>query len=461
MLVTIYIGLLIVGITLLCAGSVQGYKRPALIGAVIVLFMMNNAFKNTFLGELAELIEVGLPIFFMMLVAAGLILAFRINPFALPSRKIGIADIFLILLLALILLSVTSSLEPLRTIKSVISLAGIIFIGWFIFGNIYKKNPTQSRELLILVADVFGALSLVSVLLVMMLAGPDVIRQGTADITSTISLLGIKVRRLQAEGFNATGVGASAAMAILWLLSLFQRAKHRYLIKVLISIFVAISLVGLFWSGSRGAIIAFFTTWFAVRIIGLPKRKMLLNIISTFTLLGVSLFLFLNYFEGILYRGYQPDKRPELLELFVSGRLYNLKKDMLLALEPSLFGRGYGSMSAKEFSLGVNVESFFVRIFVELGVVGSLVYVITFAILTVCVVRADRNSCLRGERGAFFPSAILLFVWISSPTGFGFSLPVGVLAIQLALAAGARSYSAAVSESRYCKISPAFPAKLP
>jgi hypothetical protein len=412
--------------------------------------------NSSCLTEITVPLGVGAPAFLMLFVAAGLILAFKINPFALPSRILGVADISLLLLLAVTLLSATVSIDSMRSIKSIISLAFIIFIGWFVFGKIYQKNLDQSREMLILVADVFGALSLLNVLMVIVLVGPDVIHQGTGDIGSTISFLGVKVRRLQAEGFNATGVGACAAMAILWLFSLFQRAKHHYVAKALISVLAVVSLVGLIWSGSRGAIVAFFATWISARILGLTKRKMILPIIGTVILLGASLFLFLNYFEGILYRGYSLHKRPSLFDLFISNRLHELKKNRSFALEPGLFGHGYGSSSSiDKYHASINVESFFLRIYIELGTVGAIVYVITFMILTVLVVRSDRYYCLRGERGAFFPSAILIFVWMSSPTGFGFSLPVGVLAIQLALAAGARSYGAAVSERRAaCEVGP-------
>jgi hypothetical protein len=289
-----------------------------------------------------------------------------------------------------------------------------------------------------MISDVVGFFSVLNVALVLVFAGPSVLSGEIGGYESIISFLGVSVPRLQTEGFNATGVGIASGIAILWLFTVYQRNAHQPINKVLTLVLIAISFLGLIWSASRGAIVTLFFTWIILGILGQAynKNKMIYFVGAAF-LSGAVLYLLLKGLPGIMYRGLDADSGIPLIDLFFSSRLDIFESDMYLLFEPTLFGHGFGLLSADESINGrLNIESFFLRLWIELGLVGSFIYIITFVLLTVYVVKVDRYFFLRGELGAFFPSAILLFTWINSPTSFGFSLPVGGLAIQLAIATG-------------------------
>ena len=419
--------------------------------------------NNPHVSVITEPLGLGAPIIFMSIVALCLVISFRMDLLIIPSYTVGISGIFLVLALACTVLSGLGSLDILRTSKAVISLAFVIFLGWFIFGKIYYVNQDKSRRIIILVSDVVGFFSVLNVALVIVFAGPYVLRGEVGGYESTISFLGMSVPRLQAEGFNATGVGIASGIAILWLYSVYQRNVYKPINKVLTLVLIAISFLGLIWSASRGAIITFFSTCILLGMLRqLNYKNLTLYVIVVTFLTGVLLYLFINELPGIMYRGLDVDTGISLIELFYSSRLKIIESSVYMLLEPTLFGHGFGILSAGPSTNGhINIESFFFRIWVELGFVGSFVYIITFVLLTVYVIRADRYFFLRGEIGAFFPSSILLFTWINSPTSFGFSLPVGLLAIELAIATGSLFIWRKVKRPLACKIAPTSCGKMP
>jgi len=407
-------------------------KRLVLVASVAILSVMNNSY----ITKITEPMGIGAPIILMLLVAICLILSFHINVFKIPSHNGGILGVFLALILTLSIISIPFSENVFRSIINVLMLAFVIVIGWIIFGKIYQKFPDQSRGILILITDIVGFLSLLSIILVIVFAGPTAWRGEVGGAGSIINLFGVTVSRLQAENFNATGIGAFSATAIFWLFNLLQRYEHNRNAIVLILFLVIISFLCLFWSGSRGPLAAFFATWITISMIASKNRKKLRNFIGLLVILCGSLYYLNNHFNGILYRGIDSDTTISLVDLFVASRLEIIGTNTQELLAPTLFGHGFG-FSTGDGTEQYSIESFFIRIWVELGIIGSIIYFTTFILLTSYVVKVDKYFFIKGERGAFFPSAILIFTWMNSPTSFGFSLPVGGLAIQLAIASGA------------------------
>jgi hypothetical protein len=431
----LFIMLFICSIFLLCFSTFIGHQRLVIVASVSALLLMNNPC----IASITESLGFGVPIILMSLVTLCLFTAFRINPFYIPSHVVSISGVSLLLVLFSAIFSLYVSDDVIRSSKAVFSLLFIVFIGWFIFGKIYRKYANHSRRIIILMSDVVGFLSLLTVTLLMIFGGPATLGGEFGTDESRISIFGMTVQRLQSASFPATGLGIASGIAVLWLFSVYQRNINHQIIKYITIILMTLSFVGLIWSGSRGAIVAFFATWLVSKLVfyDYNRKRILRKIIGVVALSGGAICFFKYIFPGILYRGGNVDAPIPLSELFLSSRIDLFGPSVYLLFKPSFFGHGFGLLSAGDTTTGfVNIESFFLRLYIELGIVGSIIYILTFALLTVYVFKVDRYYFLKGERGAMFPSAILFFTWMNTPTSFGFSLPVGMLAIQLGIASG-------------------------
>ena len=198
-------------------------------------------------------------------------------------------------------------------------------------------------------------------------------------------------------------------------------------------------MISLLWSAARGPIAAVLVVgvWSILRLNHHQKVDVVvLRVMSIFILLSILCFFVPPVLGGIFFRGEtMPDRFSfgVFYDLFVSSRLVYGGINRIDFLRPTVFGLGYGYLSAGGTVNGIpNIESFPLRIWVELGVVGSLLYLIAFAAITLSVVKAEKKITLC-SKSRYLETKIFLLVWGNSIASFGFSLPTGTLLIYLLL----------------------------
>jgi len=282
---------------------------------------------------------------------------------------------------------------------------------------------------------IVGINNLIILVAASILMGPSSWRLAIGGLESRIRFGSFVVSRLQAEGFNATGLGMLAAGALFVIVHWYQKSGRNVLRRILLGAMIGGTGVLLLWTGGRSAIFAFVGTSLCVVIlVSIRNRKRAFCCIIT-TMMGlVCIYVLRDMFAGIFWRGLTgvgPSK--SLIDLFLESRIDASVSALKYYSGNILFGNGTGVLSRGD----INVESFFFRVLIEFGVVGGAVYTLTFLSLTHYVLKVDLYHLRLGEPGAWLPSSVFLFAWIISPASYGFSLFTGVLALQIAVAAGA------------------------
>jgi hypothetical protein len=398
---------------------------------VVILFFNNNPIVVNFFYKTFAF---GTPIFFIFYISLFLVILFPIDCRRILKSSLNFRGVLLILCMILVGISLLNSINFIASLKSLIFLISTIFIGWFMFGNA-ARHWLDPRRLLISITDMYGFLNLCIVLISILLVGPMVMRGEVGGAESIFNLFGISTYRLQAERLNATGVGAASAISALWLFSVYQRVPRSLVYKLLVTFLLFLSLIGLFWSASRGAIVSFFATLIASIFLFNKFRyskdyfKFLL---SVFVFTTVIILIFINYFYDMMYRNIDKDEVNSLFTVFLQSRIELYGPEIYSFLKPTFFGIGYGVLATG--NEGINIESFPLKVYIELGIISGSIYIITFILISYCVVKVDRFYHKIGESGSFFPSSVFFFIWFNSISSWGFALPLGTLAIYLSIA---------------------------
>jgi len=417
---------------LLVLAALARQRCLALIAAALVLTNANWSSVNALTGEAG----VGTAALLIGIVSLLLIACFRLNLLTLPRALIrgpGIPVFVMVNYLAF--LSPVLSIDPLSSVRTSLSFVLVCSAGWCIFGKVLAKRPDLARTYvyrLMYAAAVNGLIILIAAAVLM---GPSARRLAIGGAESRIALGGFTVSRLQAEGFNATGLGMLAA-STLFVIVHWHRVGRRKPLKGTVLVILAAITGGLFlWTGGRSAILAFVGTASCLMLLMSVSRPR--TVLVALVLLGgasICLYLLRDFWLGIFWRGpLRAETSRSLVGLFLHSRV----ESSLLALKHyggnTLFGNGTGILARSDF----NVECFFFRVLIELGIVGGTLYILTFAYLTYCVIRVDLHHLRLGQAGAWLPSSAFVFTWFISPASYGFSLFTGNLVLQLAIAAGA------------------------
>lgn len=430
MLSMLYIIIIFSSSVLLIISVFTKNKNFILFFSVVLLFIANIPFVTQFNQDYFGF---GGSWAFFVLVLVFLLIKFPVGINKIPSHLLDQRGLMLLISMILVLVSTLLSTDVVASLKAILNLIILVIIGWVIFGYIIKYF-SDYRSIVVVITNAFGAINLVIVLSAIFFAGPMVLSQSTGDVQSKISIFGLSVYRLQAEGLNATGVGVSSAISLFWLYSILKKKPIIFVSKSLIILFILISVVALLWAGSRGALIAFFATSMIGSIFLLLKNKRKKkDVINAAFYSGVIIYFIFYGFYGIFFRGVDSVTTSSIADIFMESRI-NLYDDWIVAklLTPTFFGHGYGILSTG--GDGINIESFFLRAFIELGIFGSISYIFTFFMLTVCVIKVDLYYYKLGDHSALFPSSIFIFTWANSISSWGFILPTGTLAIYLAIA---------------------------
>ena len=151
-----------------------------------------------------------------------------------------------------------------------------------------------------------------------------------------------------------------------------------------------------------------------------------------------------------------------LLEGFRSARLYGVELIINAANQMgynTFFGAGPGADSAVILNFNLQcsaIESFFVGMIFNWGVIGGLLYIFGMAALTLAVIKMERIERARGNKSAWLVTAWILMPWISGAFGYGFGIPGGGLCLTFAIGAGAlvycRAYAAVYRKQAYQKM---------
>ena len=426
----VYLGLLISTSFLLIIAITINAKQLGLLLCFVILMLNNTAVITTFFKEINI---PGSPILFLILILISTFVLYPLNLSKIPSHLLSKEGLLLLLCLIFIGVSVVVSIDRIASLKALLYFSIMFIYGWVIVGKIITKYD-EPRNIMIKFADVFGILSVIFTILTLIIAGPVVHKYQYGGGESLINLFGITTHRLQARGLNAPIVGVSSAIAFFWLYAAFQRFSKNFIRKFLLITLLLFSFFALLWSASRRAIIAFFATWVIIAFIDQKGKKMSISkYFRVIIIVAFAIYFFSFHFIGILYRGSGTNAiNQSLFSLFLDSRVNIHGEDISNLLAPTLLGQGYGVVPTIDDG-GLILESFFLKMYVELGVIGGIMYLMTFIVLTLSVVKVDRFYAALGERGALFPSTIMIFTWMNSISSWGFSLPVGTLAIQLSI----------------------------
>lgn len=383
---------------------------------------------------------VAIPGLITLVLMAILMLRGRVK--SLPQCLLGAVGLLVSLLVPVTALSLFQSDSDIDVIKAIISLSLVILSGWFLFGKLASLSPNP-RKVTMMLVNSLGVYSLILITSLIIFAGPFAYRQQIGGTESLLNIFGVVVSRLQLSGFNATGVGSTAAVGIFWGYWLLCRWKG-FLAKSLSTVIITIFIVALIWSGSRGAMASFMLTAIALLTISMQwksiKVKSLLRAFFIIVVIGlvvalVSFVLFENLIRGGVGGG---SDLMSVIELFLLQRVYNESNSGLSLLNNiTLFGIGYGSLAMSSGSDNASFESFWLRIFIELGIVGSIVYSFVFLVLSSYVIAADRRARMFSNGWAFLPSSLVIFVWINGLTSWGFSIPNASLLLYVAIMSSA------------------------
>jgi hypothetical protein len=334
--------------------------------------------------------------------------------------------------LLLIYVSVTTIFanDIVNSTKSTVSLFVIFLAGWLQFGKVSNLSDNP-RAIILSICQGIGFSSFVTIMFMLIVVGPIAYLGLIGGLNSQLNILGFGVSRLQYAGFNATGVSIAAVFSIFWLHSLLNTKyfKESTVKKLIVLLLIVISLVVLFWSGSRGPIIAFSTTviflFFRVLI---SKRINVSKMVKVSMIAVAVIVLSISFLQDNFKRSRIKAHGNDLgvIEVFIQDRIaYNGQLAFEYISNAGFFGYGYGFLSAGGDVNKVNLESYPLKAYVELGFIGAFLHILVFLILSSHVIKADKIASKITNKNDYLPSSIIVFTWLNSIASFGFMLHVG------------------------------------
>lgn len=433
------------GLGLLVLAILRDHEHLALIGAALVLANANWPSVSSVTRE----VGIGAGVLLISNVFVLLVLAFRLNPLKLPRSLVrGPGVLILASIYYIAVVSPLVSINPIASVRTSLSFTLVCLVGWYVFGKIFSLSPGLARMRVHTLIYVTAVNSLLIIVMLAIVMGPSARRLAIGGIESRISLGPVATSRLQAEGFNATGLAMLAAGVLFVILHWYQNSINQPFKKTVLMLLGGLTVLLLLWTGGRSAIIAFGVTTVCLGAMTSVRniRRALCNIVLL-SIASMAIYLFKDHLTGIFWRGdVKAELSKSLVDLFLQSRIEGAISALEYYRENIVLGNGIGVLSRSVF----NVEAFFIRILIELGFVGGSIYVLTFLWLTYYVIKVDMHYLRQGEPGAWLPSSVFLFMWIISPASYGFSLFTGVLALQVAIAAGAVIEWDQITQNKLC-----------
>jgi len=442
--------------------------RLALVATTLILVNANSAPVVTITADLG--LGLGSAWFLMGGVILVLLLCYRLNPVRLLFPLPGWPGLLLFLTLYYILLiSPLVSIERVESIRRSLSYTLVYLLGWGIFALIFARRPQLARARMFTILYTGGSWTLVMLVATLILIGPSAASGEISDLRAVITLGPYRGMRLHVDFLPATGLAMSAATSILLIVHWWQNWARAISRRIVLAVMLAITTVVLLWSAGRTAMLAFGGTVVLLLLLIMVTRggKHRFRAMLALFALGLALVPLTGILSGLFLR----HGAPSLQEAFWNDRLSLALEGISAYRSHLVWGTGSGVLLGSFTTGDIAVESFFIRILIELGAVGGTLYLITWLVLTYYVVRVDLYYMRRGYPAAWLPSSGFIFIWVTSPASFGFSIFDGGLVLRLAIAAAAvvewqrikaARRQSALSRSGYSSVTdPALPAAQP
>jgi hypothetical protein len=423
----IQFGILIVGLISVFVGLAFNARRVFFAGQAALASSMTAPFIQEYSLSMTGF-GASIPIAGVVLTTLAL-WAIRSNGH-LPGKLVGPYGICLLATNIVCFISASGAAEPMQVVKASVGLSIAVISGWILIGSI-ANTYSRPREITKCIVDGIGLVSVFTSCLAVVFLGPMCLEPGVGGANNQVLILGLQLPRLGMTGFNATGVSAAASFALTYLILSYPR-MNGWILRIAAMLAGMACLAALIWSGSRGAIIALGITLIVVRAMvwGAGVRTVLprsYDLVCLASLAVLTVQLSTNFFRWDVSGGHEQS----VLETFLSSRVPDAALGHLST--PSIFGLGYNSLSTLGLQDNSDIESYFIKAFVELGYLGSLVYCFAFIALSWPVLRCDYLASRRGDRLGFTPSAIVIFIYANSPSSWGFIFPSGNLFLFLGL----------------------------
>ena len=421
-------------VLLLIVATLQRKERLLLVTATLILTNANTAAVSAITADLG--LGLGSASFLMDGVLLVLLWYYRVNPIRVLFPRHGWPGVLLFLTLCyMLVISPIVSIDRVDTVRRSLSYLLVYALGWGAFGLIFSHRPELTRERVYTILYTGGMWSLVMLFALLLVAGPHAFRGEIGGLWSTITLGSITVSQLQAPGMNATGVAMSAASSVFLIIHLWQMWSRSRLKRLILAAVLFVVTIVFLWSAGRTAMLAFAgTVILLLLLVTIVRRgKHRFTAVLFLLLLGLALIPLTDILAGLFLRG----GASSLLDAFRISRLDLALKGVSLYRSYLVWGTGPGVLLASYSAGDIIVESFFIRILIELGAVGGTIYLIAWLTLTYYVIKVDVHYMRLGYPATWLPSSFFIFIWVTSPASFGFSIFDGGLALNLAIAAAA------------------------
>jgi hypothetical protein len=415
---------LLIGLVLVAYGLVK--RRLGTFTAGIVMASMNMAAP---LVQQAASDAVGfgltLPLAALLIAALTAFVAWHHQP--IPHALLGARGSILLTAFLTCLVSGVQAPDTVAFTKAVTTLALSLAGGWLLIGALATMY-TSPRRLIRVMIDSIGLLAVCGSYFALIAIGPSCL-EGSGG--NAISLFGLQFGRLGAPGMNPTGIASSAGLGLLYIAFSAGRIRTWWL-RAAAATSLAACLVALMWSGGRGALAAvllvMIATWALQRR---HVRSHRFPVLYDGAIVGLSLVCALHLQANSLRGQADVPHSIDPIEVFVDSRVSDEARQMIES--PVLFGRGYNSLSPRRDSDHTDIESYWLKAWVELGTVGSAIYTLAFAILSFAVIKADCASARYGDSLGFVPTAFVMLTWANSVSSWGFILPYGDLMVYVGI----------------------------
>ncbi len=337
-------------------------------------------------------------------------------------------------------------LFPMKSLKVVLSFILSIYVGWNIIGGLLVKDPSTIYKNILTILYTGALIVLITVSVSILLNSseyPGLLNMDLANLGAAGRFRG---------GTNAVATGYGIVFLILitfnWIIS-SKSLVGRLLLLVVCAYFFYFLLSTL----SRGPVLtlAVIVAIFLFSIIMSGKRAWYIKIISM-SLLVLSLVLVISKYDLVIKpffisRSFHPTiSGTSLAEGYISARqgFANNTINVADSMEyDKFFGAGPGAdaeIASRSYSKQPIIESFFIAMIFNWGVIGGLLYIFGMAALSYQVIKMERIERARGNKHAWLATAWILIPWVSSPFGYGFGLAGGSLSLTFAIGAAASAY---------------------
>jgi len=452
----------------LCVAFYSVIRQKIALFIVCVACLLNGSILSSFMSITQNLFGFGIVWIMIGLVGIFIWLFFRV-PLGVglkhytSNRTIQVA---ITLSICYCLAFLPFFLFPVKSFRVILSFILSIYVGWNLIGGLLAKNPSSIYKNILTILYTGALIIFINVVVNATLFNS--IYGGILNPFKTGMLYTVDSAGRFSVVSNAVGLGYGLVFLILIAVNMMIHSKS------LINRFLALLMCPFFFflllnTGSRGPCLTLFIIAVIILFYVVMSKEYSLQVrFASFVfiafLLGSFILnwdLFIKPFITARSLKFQPYDA-SLLETFISSRLSSAESIIGVANQlgyNEFFGAGPGADTAiVEFYSPCRsiIETFFVAMIFNLGVIGGLFYILGMAALTLAVIKMERIERARGNKSAWLVTVWILMPWIASPFGYGFGIPSGGLCLRFAIGAGAlvycRTYAAVFRKHAYQKM---------